>query len=165
MEEKTIISIVVGGVLVSFILLALVVRLVAALVARKKALDHAKRARLHARMGGHDGVHPKRLTAAVTAAKGRALAAQHKLSKTSDSPMVALLVAALQTAAALGDLTAVQQTAPGLGTLANAMDFTSLKFPLPWSTGPSTFCPQFCGTPDCNESAALHSYGLDAHCR
>ena len=26
--------------------------------------------------------------------------------------------------------------------------------------GPS----QFRGTPDCNESAALHSYGLDAHC-
>ena len=27
-------------------------------------------------------------------------------------------------------------------------------------------CPsQFRGTPDCNESAALHSYGLDAHCR
>ena len=24
---------------------------------------------------------------------------------------------------------------------------------------------QFRGTPDCNESAALHSYGLDAHCR
>ena len=23
----------------------------------------------------------------------------------------------------------------------------------------------FCGTPDCNESAALHSYGLDSHCR
>ena len=27
--------------------------------------------------------------------------------------------------------------------------------------GPS----QFCGTPDCNESAALHSYGLDSYCR
>ena len=27
--------------------------------------------------------------------------------------------------------------------------------------GPS----QFRGTPDCNESAALHSYSLDAHCR
>ena len=27
-------------------------------------------------------------------------------------------------------------------------------------------CPsQFRGTPDCNESAALHSYGLDSHCR
>ena len=24
---------------------------------------------------------------------------------------------------------------------------------------------QFRGTPDCNESAALHSYGPDAHCR
>ena len=24
---------------------------------------------------------------------------------------------------------------------------------------------QFCGTPDCNEGAALHSHGLDAHCR
>ena len=24
---------------------------------------------------------------------------------------------------------------------------------------------KLCGTPDCNESAALHSYGLDAHCR
>ena len=28
------------------------------------------------------------------------------------------------------------------------------------------FCPsKFCGTPDYNESAALHSYGLDFHCR
>ena len=33
-------------------------------------------------------------------------------------------------------------------------------YPAP-NPGPS----QFRGTPDCNESAALHSYGLDAHCR
>ena len=30
-----------------------------------------------------------------------------------------------------------------------------------WMNGPS----QFRRTPDCNESAALHSYGLDSHCR
>ena len=31
---------------------------------------------------------------------------------------------------------------------------------------PKKLCPsKFRGTPDCNESAALHSYGLDAHCR
>ena len=31
--------------------------------------------------------------------------------------------------------------------------------------GVKKYCPsQFRGTPDCNESAALHSYGLDAHC-
>ena len=32
---------------------------------------------------------------------------------------------------------------------------------LMWASMPVAFC----GTPDCNESAALHSYGLDSDCR
>ena len=40
----------------------------------------------------------------------------------------------------------------------DAGDYTG-AFPL--MNSPS----KFCGTPDCNESAVLHSYGLDSHCR
>ena len=39
----------------------------------------------------------------------------------------------------------------------------SAEFVCDWQSRPGP--SQFRGTPDCNESAALHSYGLDAHCR
>ena len=47
-----------------------------------------------------------------------------------------------------------------LGILAGCISF-AFAARLGFDLGPS----KFCGTPDCNESAASHSYGLDTHCR
>ena len=61
-----------------------------------------------------------------------------------------------------GDVTCADRfvtVSPGLAHLSNK-PFGGRN---PWGWGGA--CPsQFRGTPDCNDSAALHSYGLDFHC-
>ena len=61
----------------------------------------------------------------------RARAAHYHVMHAGHNPMVALLVAALQTTAGLGDVTTVAAHSPALETLANSLDFLALQIPLP----------------------------------
>ena len=71
------------------------------------------------------------MTLAATAAKVRARQAHRRMTQSGDRPVVALMIAVLQTAAGLGDITAVAEAVPALGKLADALGWTSLMLPLP----------------------------------
>ena len=78
----------------------------------------------------------------ATTARIRARNAQ-LLEKSKNSLVLVLAIAAIQTCAAVGDITAVAQAAPALGIFANALDWASLMLPLPegplaehWSESP-----------------------------
>ena len=70
-------------------------------------------------------------TMMAVAARQRAQAAKKRIARGAENPVFALLIALLQTVAALGDITAVTQAAPAVGLIADALGWTSLLLPLP----------------------------------
>ena len=72
-----------------------------------------------------------RLAATAVEARKHAREAQARITRSAGNPVVVLLIAAIQTAAAVGDTTAVARAVPALDIIAGALDFATLMLPLP----------------------------------
>ena len=116
-----------GIVCVSLFVLVIVVRTLATLIIHGRVAE-AEDALIAAEHAGED---QQRRKDQAAAALHRARALERRFAKGRNNPASALLVAALQSVSALGDISAVSRAAPALGVLAEAMQWTELQFPLP----------------------------------
>ena len=112
--RSVLIFVCVGGVL-----LAVGVRLVGAVVVRGRVFEATTAEAAAVKRKGKGTIEAIALLSATAAeARKRAREAHARVKKSGSNPVVVLLIAAIQTAAAVGDITAVARAVPALVLLA-----------------------------------------------